>query len=33
MIGLTQGCTSFPQNVEATLKFKAPEERHKEFPY
>jgi len=33
MIGLTQGYTSFPQNVRATIKFRAPEERHKEFPY
>jgi hypothetical protein len=33
MIGLIQGYTSFPQNVEATIKFRAPEDRHKEFPY
>ena len=28
MVVFTQGCISFPQNVEATLKFKASEERH-----
>jgi len=33
MIGLTQEYQSFPQNGEATIKYRAPEERYKEFPY